>query len=197
MEIFVPDQRTIQRRQVINNLNEIRDKLQSTIAIPNYERDKEFYEQIYQGNNEVFNCYAYALQLSKPLTFIDRIRYPYYIPGFLSGEFNDFSNRDELLSAFQSDCAFLGLETRETGLDEPLFPNSYKIVIHAEDLNQQRIGYYHTDANEPLKFHFFRQNDDGDWSQKFGWAGPVKRSYNPIYYPGCEYVGTYEISRKK
>lgn len=187
------------RQNVIGKLYEMRDKLHKNFSLPEYERDFELYNDIY---NEYLNCYAYALQLTVPITDDQKMDYPFYVPGFLSGEFIEPFDSRRLMTAVAADCEFLGLNCMRNVDTEFYNPEGYNVSVFIqkgkENCNEEKEKLY-MEFND---FHFIRQNVgdqniNGNWSHLLGWGKPVEKTLTPTVEPGCSLVETVNISRKK
>ena len=167
-----------------DKITEIKQKLQANKSVPAYEPKK----WLIDGTPIFTNCYAYCLDLdvADPNTSI-------FIPGSISNEHASKSilSLGTLISNIWSDLQFLGISYRDN--NGPLQSGEYRIGIYT--------GY--TYPNQPISVHFVRQDNDGKWSEKFGWNGSVFREYDTITpeplnsgYTGCNILLTSLILKK-
>ena len=127
-----------------------------------------------------FNCYAYVMQACMNLSGHD------IWPGFISkGDQNNYTDTKEcVVASFKEDFEVLGLNVFPTTLKEKIEKNAYKIVVY---------------VNEGEDFHFARQDKDGQWSEKDGWTGKIRKvSEENIdeFEEGYEFVGVFKVSKK-
>ena len=154
-------------------INRVKDVVSNADIPPRYKPD--------EWNDKGFNCYAYAMRICMDLRkWDDRI-----IPGFLSrGEDNDYVDTEGcLLKHFKEDCEVLGLELSPMTIDE-IIDDGYKIAVY--------ISYD--------DFHFARQDKNGQWSHKRGWARYVeilKEEDIPRKMKKYRYLGVFKVSKKK
>lgn len=107
------------------------------------------------------NCYAYALDLN-----ISDKKAQVFIPGRISNQYSNgfvMSTRN-LLAGVKRDLDFLGIPFRSNDNLE-LKEGEYRIAI-----------YYSLDFTLSVEFHFARQDSNGNWSEKLGWEGKVKKA---------------------
>jgi hypothetical protein len=170
--------------KIKTKLYNIKQEIEQIKFPPNYYSDLDFYIK----NRDAFNCYAYAMQFRMIASRIGN--FPWYCPGFLSNSIpaGEYYNKDSLLNGFINDCKFLGISCEETDINCDLENNSYKIAIFIEPT--KAIYFPNPD------YHFIRQNDDLNWSEKECWEGKVNLLTNPThkYY---QLVKVMKISKIK
>jgi len=186
MEILIPSKFATDRNNVLNELYEMRDEIQNRdIFVPEYNSDLDFYSSM------GFNCYCYAMQFTKHLTSEEKKDYPFYEPGFLSGEFTRQTDNEKMIRAFLADCDFLGINAKEVSCEEISQSDAYKISIYIQT-------EFLSDENPSTpKFHLIRQNSDSSWSHKEGWFRNPERTMNAFKRKSLTRIKTYEISRRK
>jgi hypothetical protein len=193
MEILVPSRLSVMRKAVINDLYKIRDEIQKNFAVPTFEGDYDFYADLHSGVDESTNCYGYAMQIHRKYA-PSNIGYPFLEPGFLSGEYSQPYNEKTLVRAFKSDCDFLDLDVKDADRRNPPKKDAYKIEVF---FDFHKIDTFENFTTVKTAYHFTRQNADGTWSQKSNLLGPVEICDDSNIEGRYDFVGTYEISRKK
>ena len=124
------------------------------------------------------NCYCYALGITFPKIFYKKYM-KYSIEPFCHNL--GFASRhlfaateNEKLENFYRDLDVLNIKYYESGLNQDNFYGGYKIALYLSRYD----------------FHFLRQNVDGSWSEKRGYAGNViKRDMIEPKY------GSYKLKR--
>lgn len=177
--------------QRLELLKSFREDIKNNFSLPNFDKDIRFYDKSIRRNGKGFNCYAYALQLIKPIRKNDDL--DFYCPGFLTDYPLSFLTKEELLFLFNADLEALGIDYQETDIREPLKDNAYKIITLIEkEKHSEKYGR----SREP-GFHFIRQNDDATWSHKKGFDGGVYRVMHPDRLIAFDIASVAEISKKK
>ena len=126
------------------SIDNLRERIYPPIA---NEREEENLWKFF----DTVNCYSYALGLLSDIRFLN--------PGQISQmqEQNQYTD-EELIERVRNDVYGLGLEIRESSLDEDVIDeDTWKIAIlnTGKTLTQERYDY-----------HFLRQNPNKKWYQK-------------------------------
>lgn len=168
---------------------------------PTFNGDMEYYNSY----NYLFNCYAYAMQFGLNSRILDeynnsesRLYYASYspivfTPGFVKRENIYIKSKEMLTDYFLEDCDALGISAKESTIASMPKEDSYKIVIYLRKKFEYSVGEKYRD------FHFFRQNDDGTWSDKLGYNNEVSKVTDmdeEMRGHGVTQIGVYELSRK-
>lgn len=144
----------------------------------------------FDKNNPLYfngNCYCYALMLPIPEEFYNAYMNAYadidfplslrHDVGFISKK--EFSLKpSKLLDNLKRDLDYLDIDYYETDIGSMNNHGGYKISLYCNPFED---------------FHFIREDSDGKWSHKLGYAGSIER-INPserIY--NYNLVTTYEI----
>lgn len=156
-------------------------KLYMLLPIKNPKFDK---------NNPLYfngNCYCYALMLPTPKEFYDSymnapedISLPLVLRhdvGFISNR-KDSLRPTKLLDNLRSDLDSLGIEYYETYISSKNNHGGYKISLYCDPC---------------IDFHFIREDSDGKWSHKLGYAGSIERIDPSERIYNYNLVTTYEI----
>ncbi len=176
MDILIPSEFSLKRRKILSELYEMRDDLQKRFTSPTYGDDWRYYYTEDGLDPTYINCYAYAMQLHRRVTYTEKEENIWYQPGFLSGEFCQPYTSRTIIPAFLSDLEFLGMDVRKVDVNAPYNPDSYKISIFIDVILRRR-------DNASTDFHFLRQdlgvqNLDESWSHKLTWSDSVARIKN-------------------
>lgn len=145
---------------------------------PVYLEDYQYY-----NNNNLYNCYAYALQLRITMDSLKEYG-PYYIfnPGTITTkEVVDEYNSKLLLEGLKKDLEYLKINYSFEDLTRG--EKEYLIAVYLSKYKFYYRGSYIRD------YHFLRQNKDKTWSGKLGRYGRVVN-----YGNGIE-VRDYELLR--
>ena len=135
-----------------------------------------------EWKNKSFNCYAYALQVCMNIELFD------VWPGFIGSEKNDYRDTKScILKYFYKDCEQLSLQVKSSDLDEVISDNEYKVAIYLK---------------RGKDFHFARQDSDGNWSEKVGWIGGIRKLKQSEVLMNCDdfgykFIGVYRLSKKE
>ena len=138
--------------------------------VPDKEKDIFQIKKIVSGNSFPFsyqpelwekfksttNCYAYALNALYPNRFPENELY--YLGAFSGNEWRLPRKEDHPVDLLFEDLDVLGLNVRDSTLEESVPKNAYKICLLS-----RRVGLLGGN------FHFFRQDVEGFWSHKYGW----------------------------
>jgi len=133
------------------------------------------------------NCYTYAInQMNNPYTNKPYVDYDFCQPGYLGGvgkdSWRDYDNiietSKEIINSARRDLRKLGYKLLKT---------TYKKYI--PDENCWKVAFCMADDD----YHWFRQNDDGTWSQKRGAFEVTNRDHsrNIIHNPETCNRGKY------
>ena len=146
------------------SIDNLRERIYPPIA---NERDEENLWKFF----DTVNCYSYALGLLCDIRFLN--------PGQISQmqEQNQYTD-EELIERVRNDVYVLGLEIRESSLDEDIIgEDTWKIAIlnTGKTLTQERYDY-----------HFLRQGPNKKWYQKIPYdqfPSAYDNRYNTITDP--------------
>lgn len=135
-----------------------------------------------EGGIGEYNCYAYALLLSSINWEGHEIT-----PGFMSGPINldndiywDHITGSGIIQYVKEDLEKLGRKMEEDSFDKKMEDGTYKIAIYVNENG----------------FHLIRQNQDGSWSEKCGWAGRVELIYPKYLLHDYKLIGVYKVSNQ-
>lgn len=134
----------------------ILEELENQNSIPKYEPkkwQKFFSKPIYT------NCYAYSLDLA-----ISDKKQEIFIPGCIHDYNSETDIWSDVTSKVKQDLDFLNISYRDDDSTK-LQPGEYRIAIY----------YIPSPHDLPIDFHFARQDENGEWSEKKGWDGPVQK----------------------